>query len=63
MTMKLVVGSAYMLFSMVIFPLFAFGTVAVLFLVALGAESIGSLSGAALKRSHERAARTMAMHI
>ncbi len=63
MTMKLVVGSVCMLVSMAIFPLFAIGGAAALFVIALGMESIRSLTGAAAKRVDYSTARTMAMHI
>jgi hypothetical protein len=63
MTMKLVVGSVCILSSIVLFPLFAIGTIASLFAIALGIESLHSLTGAAAKRIDDSAARAMAMHI
>jgi hypothetical protein len=60
--MKLVVGSICLLFSIVLFPLFALGSLTLLFLIALSIESLHSLTGAA-KRMDESASRTLAMRI
>jgi hypothetical protein len=56
------VSAGCVLCSMVLFPVFAVGGFAALFLLALGAELL-SLTGAAAKRIDDAAARAAAMRM
>ena len=56
------VSVACIVCSIALFPLFAFGGVAALFLLAAGAE-LCSLTGAAAKRIDDAAARAKAMRM